>query len=560
MLHASTKKLIDRLAEMTELAKLDWTEGDDGNITYSTEGYSVALTETPNEMVITSKDGKELERASADELATTHSDDGTPYAQIVADMTREAARVARGTEAAISTLLAGMQDAPTTGEAEATEEEATEVELQEDPGDETAVLADETVEVASADAKQDDVAIDDDSADSEDEPAVLAQEEGSEPTEPDLEDVDAADEHLGDVVLEAAGTEEANAAEEDTSVPAASEAQTETESEDDVTEAVARMADEVNQREENGLDAAAASAVGAVALAAGLTPETEHQEEPIEEAAAEHETELSVDASPIADVESAPEPYVPFGLETENEPEESVAPAGTLTAEEAVQEETSTSEPILVAETEAETETETQSPDSIALDSDTVAGTEAPDPFQSSTTWTGLGVASTTASDSNTEISEAPEEATEAVAASDTTPDEAPIIVDDEPAPVAAEETAEPEPVLASATEETPPEPKSYSLSGIGAGFGLGALSAKTEASGVPGPSGVSDVAEEKVIIDATEDVLPEIDGKPALPPSVAPLPPAASADEPSEAQAEPELAGTDSDILKPRTRFNPWD
>ncbi|MEO0452345.1 MAG: hypothetical protein AAFZ74_18670, partial [Pseudomonadota bacterium] len=104
MLHASTRKLIDRLAEMTELGKLDWTESESGHITYSTEGYSVSLTEAPNELFITSKDGKELERASADELAATQSEEGVAYTAILAAMTNEASRIARGTEAAISTL------------------------------------------------------------------------------------------------------------------------------------------------------------------------------------------------------------------------------------------------------------------------------------------------------------------------------------------------------------------------------------------------------------------------------------------------------------------------
>ena len=75
MLHTSTRKLIDRLSEMTELGKLDWIESADGNIAYSTEGYSVTLTESPNEVVITSKDGKELERATAEEIAATESED-----------------------------------------------------------------------------------------------------------------------------------------------------------------------------------------------------------------------------------------------------------------------------------------------------------------------------------------------------------------------------------------------------------------------------------------------------------------------------------------------------
>ena len=97
---------------------------------------------------------------------------------------------------------------------------------------------------------------------------------------------------------------------------------------------------------------------------------------------------------------------------------------------------------------------------------------------------------------------------------------------------------------------------QSYSLSGIGAGFGLGALSAKTEASGVPGPNVTAEP--EKVVIDATEDVLPEIDGRPALPEG---LPVAAETSSSNEDGAtEASSDEEESDILKPRTRFNPWD
>ena len=190
MLHASTKKLIDRLAEMTDLAKLDWTDGEDGNITYSTEGYSVSLTETPNEVVITSKDGKELERAGAEALAATPAEDGGTYADIVAAMTKEAARVARGTETAISTLLAGMEDAPTElagADADAPAGTEPEVELQEDPGDETAVLTDDSVEAVSSDSEPVIETEHESVADTDDEPKAAAFVETTETTEPEAE-------------------------------------------------------------------------------------------------------------------------------------------------------------------------------------------------------------------------------------------------------------------------------------------------------------------------------------------------------------------------------------
>ena len=185
MLHTSTRKLIDRLSEMTELGKLDWIESDDGNIAYSTEGYSVTLTESPNEVVITSKDGKELERASAEQIAATETEDGTSYTALVAAMTAEAARVARGTEAAISSLLAGMEDAPV--EVSNTVEEDTAEPLQEDLGDDTAVLADETVSDETEDTAETE-------AETPAEDAVLVSSEATEDAEIETEESVQSDE------------------------------------------------------------------------------------------------------------------------------------------------------------------------------------------------------------------------------------------------------------------------------------------------------------------------------------------------------------------------------
>lgn len=116
MLHPSTKKLVDRLIEMTQMGKLNWEESDQGGIDYSTEGYRVSLIDTPQEILITNLDGKELERASAADLADTIDKDGRPYTDGVADMYRQASRIARGTETAILRLLAGIE---TQGQADA---------------------------------------------------------------------------------------------------------------------------------------------------------------------------------------------------------------------------------------------------------------------------------------------------------------------------------------------------------------------------------------------------------------------------------------------------------
>ena len=553
MLHASTKKLIDRLAEMTDLAKLDWTDGDDGNITYSTEGYSVSLTETPNEVVITSKDGKELERAGAEALAATPAEDGGTYADIVAAMTKEAARVARGTETAISTLLAGMEDAPAETDTVDTivpNDEGTEAELQEDPGDETAVLTDDSVEAVSSDSEPVIETEHESVADTDDEPEAAAFVETTETTEPEAEP---------EVEVSNAPSEEPEEADFGADNEVTAEETTElveeiaTESEDEVTEAVVRLADEVNQKEESGLDAAAASAVGAVALAAGLTSQTDESEpKAVEPAPAEEEP---VATFAVAEETPAEVPtYVPFGLE---EPAESHAAVETEVAE--TVEETA-SEPFIESatvfslngSTSAEAEAEPKEEPAVEeVSSEPTLAWSTPQTTSEEAVETTEDTAQEIASEAEPEVSpettiDVPPLAATAAAIEETTD---PVPADPAPVETAPEAVAE---------APQPAEAQTYSLSGIGAGFGLGALSAKSEASGIPGPSSFGAAEEEKVLIDATEDVLPEIDGKPALPTGVAPLPQTTSADAGSASDAEAEDG--DADILKPRTRFNPWD
>lgn len=594
MLHASTRKLIDRLAEMTDLNKLDWTESDAGQITYSTEGYSVSLTEDPNEVVITSKDGKELERATAEELSATQTEDGKTYAQVVGAMTSEAARIARGTEAAISSLLAGMADPVVDPEPNAVEETEPEEMLAEDSIDDTHVAATAAMETTDMDAESD-IAEAGDFTDQA-------------PEESALED-DEADDHADEEV----DADDAIAAVSTSEEPVLSDAETES----DVTEAVARLADEVNQREESGLDAAAATAVGAVALAAGLAPEDEASK--AEESAPSSEIASASEETPVDDAE--PAKYVPFGLDAAApaEPEE-VAPIeaeATAAIEVAASVEETEPETVIadtepVADEPFEPSTEVTSAvdaEPVSDETEDVAQTETVVPFaavspslesevtseQSFETNTLEAAASAedpaemevmaavsepiTEIDSQMEtVAEAAEEKVQSptfgIAA---TAAEAPMepMTTEEPAPAESlvDAVAQPadtgfvEPLESPTVETAPAESiavetpvpitqQSYSLSGIGAGFGLGALSAKTEASGVPGPGASPEP--EKVVIDATEDVLPDIDGKPALPEG-SPI----STDTVSgsdEGTAEASSDADESDILKPRTRFNPWD
>ncbi len=624
MLHTSTRKLIDRLSEMTELGKLDWTETDDGNIAYATEGYSVTLTEEPNEVIITSKDGKELERATTEEIAATESEDGGSYTSIVAAMTKEAARVARGTEAAISTLLAGMEDAPVDVTEDATAEEA--ASLQEDLGDETAILASESVETLAQEttieetdaepaSEPTEAVVEDDQIDESDEPAAVAMEAADDVVETEVTDAeseagsmadiesaaeidvtldeDVAPESLDetdpDPVLSMSEPDTTEAIESEPETPAeiemtsedepaiSTESESETadapESESDVTEAVVRLADEVNNREDenNGLEIAAASAVGAVAAAAGLAA-TDSDDAP--ETIAEDAAEVVETTAATIETEPSPEPpaYVPFGL-SESEPEttetdlETEAPAEETVAFEAAA-------PIVddAVEPEDSNEVETmdasEAPVSEPLEVETVEES-APEPISTFTTMT------------ETEPEDIAEAASEPNDAATFGMDESaepdiephapePVLAtapDVEPAPDSVEA---PEPVLETVaaaeapTESAPsesPAPESYSLSGIGAGFGLGALSAKTEASGIPGPSSSVSDATEKVVIDATDDVLPKLEGN--LNASLAETASAAVSHAKLEtvtAGSAEEPAESESDILKPRTRFNPWD
>lgn len=636
MLHASTRKLIDRLSEMTELGKLDWTQSEDGNLAYATEGYSVSLTEAPNQVIITSKDGKELERATADEIAATEQEDGTSYTTVVAAMTKEAARIARGTETAISTLLAGMEETPDADlidtEAELTDGDET---LQEDLGDDTAIIAADSIETVAeeetpSEEAQETAAPEEVAAAQEqtDEPAVEAEAETeteteleatetsesetleaseeieAEPvafettdtTDEDASEVDSAEDDDAAVVFtEASVSEDAESsieatqenpwdtASEDTQVDdqpddkttsfeteteleAASEDVAETtdieasddasvESETDVTEAVARMADEVKSREENGLETAAASAVGAVALAAGLTPQEPEREETLEAATDtfEAETDDTLSETIVADV-AAPPAYVPFGL---SEADDDDAPSVVAEVE-------TDPQPEWVAQADETPEIEiTPEADNIEspmetleqMTEDTFATRSEPSSIEAP----AFTIAATTA---EPETIDATVTAAAEPFATEQTSEPEPFTADAF-APVEAEEISEPElaTVGASVAPEAPAA-ESYSLSGIGAGFGLGALSAKTEASGIPGPSTASVEPGEKVVIDATDDVLPKLEGNlnVSLAETASAAVSSANASNEASAPAEEEAVESESDILKPRTRFNPWD
>lgn len=108
MLHPSTKKLIDRLAEMTALKQIDWAETENGGVVYATEGYSVHLTDSPPQVVLATEKGKLLEEASEGLLKDTPHEEHGNYGDLIVAVVKEASRIAKGTEAAIDALLAGL--------------------------------------------------------------------------------------------------------------------------------------------------------------------------------------------------------------------------------------------------------------------------------------------------------------------------------------------------------------------------------------------------------------------------------------------------------------------
>ncbi len=597
MLHPSTQKLIDRLAEMTDRGRLGWTKTDQGQLSYTTEGYSVSITGEPHELIIFSKAGDELERASAPELAETPTETDGTYRDVLIKMHRQASRIARGTEAAISSLLA---DIDTEEEVEPTAEE--EPTALETAPDEPEVTIDETS------------------------PEVLPEEARPDPQPEDDTELTAAEE---------------------------SEESAEDDSEPDVSGAVARMADEVNQREAerqtNGAGELTAAAMGLAASVDHVENTAETVEE-AEEAVAETEPEeIQAFATPPVDevpftpetveaaeapVDESPEPqaepeytsadteletvaepastfeYSPFGMsEPTPDAEPVIAESETLATEPEAEPiadpvtpypDQTEEAPTFASETPGEANIEVETD----LDTEPME-TESPGTGDESTSFTPLEPEAVsvpeesvtfTAQDepeampevtpATDEVTESPVDETIVETAESETPtapgDNVFAFTPSTPVaePVQEEAAVEPEPQQAAEEAESEPEeapaddqpapPQTYSLSGIGAGFGLGALSATTEASGIPSAnSNIESVSEpqEKIVIDATDDV--PLSDEPAEPEpfrTADPLPDMPSLDTPDPFEAEadpaetPEESSSEDDDLKPRTRFNPWN
>jgi hypothetical protein len=111
MLHPSTKRLIDKLDEMTRRQRVAWEENDNGSVTHDTEGYRVTLTAPPHTLLLTDTLGREIETCTPDDFSGETDASGRPYMDFVEDLYREAHRHARGAEKAISALLSALDQA-----------------------------------------------------------------------------------------------------------------------------------------------------------------------------------------------------------------------------------------------------------------------------------------------------------------------------------------------------------------------------------------------------------------------------------------------------------------
>lgn len=144
MLHPSTKRLIDKLSEMTRKQRVAWTEGENATVVHDTEGYRVVLTPEPHTVLLTDTLGREIETCRAEEFADEVDSHGRPYAKFVSELYREASRHARGTERAIQTLLAELDSVEPVPAAEPEPVAVAPIVLPDATTDETAPLESET--------------------------------------------------------------------------------------------------------------------------------------------------------------------------------------------------------------------------------------------------------------------------------------------------------------------------------------------------------------------------------------------------------------------------------
>lgn len=113
MLHVSTQKLIHKLWALTQASAIAWSEDEGDALVFDTEGYRVELRGEPPSLRLLGNDGKELESATASDLASTRWPEGEgTFATHVSEMARQALRIARGADLAISQILSSLSAPP----------------------------------------------------------------------------------------------------------------------------------------------------------------------------------------------------------------------------------------------------------------------------------------------------------------------------------------------------------------------------------------------------------------------------------------------------------------
>jgi hypothetical protein len=109
MLHPSTQQLICKLHELTQAGSLAWTIGDCDALRLWTEGYVVEIEAAPTTFRLLRDDGRVLETATSDILASTNLPDGSgSYAERVQDLAAHAHRIATGRESATSAVMSAL--------------------------------------------------------------------------------------------------------------------------------------------------------------------------------------------------------------------------------------------------------------------------------------------------------------------------------------------------------------------------------------------------------------------------------------------------------------------
>lgn len=508
MLHPSTKRLIDKLDEMTRKQRVGWEESDNGSIKHDTEGYRVTLTAAPHSLLLTDTLGREIETCTPEDFAGETDASGRPYTEFVEEMYREAHRHARGAEKAISALLSSLDEADADSEAKAEIAEPLNqpesFEHPEDAGDESRPLEDHEL------------------------------------PEPEYE------------------------------------------GQADMQAAIAAMADQMNAvppeathiAEDSELDAAPEPEPEPVVEPPAMPVFTEA---PAEQPAPAPEPALEPAPEPVAEV--AAEPYAPFAGSEETarnyaaaaEFETPAAPDPEPTAEEPFGGENDVWESIRNAGGEAEAPA--AQPE--APEQEPAAAAQGRGPvFGSALYSNGLNDLSRYRT---------PEAEAEPDTPSEPEPEQAP----EPPAEPAMEEVPEPAPELAPEPAPEQPAPRSFSLSGITSGFGLGSTHAAHR--GQPEtPATPAEPAEHR-LIDGTLDLPDELPGDAPAPgqewrmeqdeefgftdsdlmPGVPAEPlPAETETVPTEAQApeapaekpETEAEMDNGHPARPTRRFNPWN